>query len=571
MTVTFTKSPAAVYGETNPVPSEITQVWTDVVSAIDDKSEQSEIDALTATVGAKASQTEVDTLTATVGEKASQTDLNAFTRLTTGSLVQTANLLNPNDADYTIGSFVRSPDGLLPANPVYDASGYVPVEPSTAYYVEEMIHYAFYDANKVFISGDDTTVKTITSPATAAFLRLTVANGASAPYVVAGSSAVTPRPEYGSTIDPSRVTGLTESALADNSVTAPKVSFFGQTRNLFDKNAITADKFMGADGTLTDSDQYFVSDFIPVEASTDYFGASGSTGQMRFYAAFDSSFNVVLSEGSNTAGTDITSPSSGVAYYRFTGETALLDLYQFEAGTSASAFVEFGYPVDSTIQIPLSQVTSDETFDKLWTSFGDSTVNQNTWQPLVSARLGLDSTTLGVGGRRISGSSGMCQDAAVNTIGTDCQVLTVLGGINDWANSVALGTESSTDTDEFYGALNQLITKLEARLPNTCRIVFLTPTYAEFASGNWEVRSGFTSGSLNGQGLTVHDYGTAIKAACLRAGYPVIDLAGRCGVNTNNVDDFSLDDGNHLHPGPIHDTRISSVVSGELMFLIGPA
>ncbi len=537
MTVSFTKTPTAVYAETNPDPSEVTLVWTEAVAAIDDK--------------------------------LGSTALDSINRLTSGALVQTANILDPNDAGYTIGSFVRSNDGALQANAIYDASGFIPVSASTAYYVETMIHYAFYTSAQVYISGADTTTKTVTSPASAAFMRITIDNGATAPYVVAGSSPVSPRPEYGSTLNPARLTDLPTAGIADDAVTPAKLSFVTQTRNLFDKNAITADQFLSPGGSFSASDIYFVSDFIPVSPSTTYYCASGAQ-TMRFWTAYDADQVVVPSEGSSTAGNTIVVPASGVAYYRFTGHDDDLDLYQFEEGSSATAFEPYAFIADQNFRVPADQVTS-KWLDKKWTSFGDSITNQNTWQPLVSGRLGLESTVLGVSGRRISGASGMCQDAAVDTIGTDAQVVTVFGGVNDWANSVALGTESSTDTNEFYGALNQMFSKLAARLQtgeDDCTIFAMTPVYAEFASGNWEIRSPvFQSASENNLGLTTRDYAEAIRVVAKKWGAPVIDISAEAGVHEFNVDAHRLDDGNHIHPDPSGDIRIARSVIGRMLSL----
>ncbi len=538
MAFTPTNTPAQIYDATNPNPDLIQEHLEEVGAELDSK------------IGAGG--------------------LSDLERLTSGSLVQSANLLDPDDADYTTGFFVRSNDGALQANAIYDASGYVPVEASTAYYVETMIHYAFYDAEKVYISGADTTTKTITSPASAAFLRLTVDNGSSAPYVVPGSSPISPRPEYGSTINPSRVTDLPTAALADDAVTPEKIEFVTQTRNLFDKNAITADQFLSPGGSFSSSDIYFVSDFIEVEPSTTYYCASGAQ-TMRFWTAYDADKNAVPAEGSSTAGNTIVTPASGVKYYRFTGHDADLDLYQFEAGSSATAFEPYGFIANPEFRIPADQITS-KWLDKRWTSYGDSITNQNTWQPLVSGRLGLESTVLGVGGRRVSGASGMCQDSEVNTIPTDTQVLTVMGGVNDWANSVSLGAETSTNTNEFYGALNQMFDKLAARLQSgefDCTIFAMTPTYAEIADGNWETRGAgnWQSGAINDEGLTIRDYAEAIRVVARKWGAPVIDINAETGVHKYNVDAQSLDDGNHLHPDPSRDPLIARSVIGRFLSL----
>ena len=128
----------------------------------------------------------------------------------------------------------------------------------------------------------------------------------------------------------------------------------------------------------------------------------------------------------------------------------------------------------------------------------------------------------------------------------------------------ALGVAASTNTDEFYGALNQMAQLLTTRLP-TCRIVWMTTPYGELPA---RVTDGiWATSTTNLQGLTTRDYAAAVRVASKRWGFPVIDL-DECGWNEVNIATYMNADGSLIHPnaaagGP----RISEVSIGRLRAL----
>lgn len=157
-------------------------------------------------------------------------------------------------------------------------------------------------------------------------------------------------------------------------------------------------------------------------------------------------------------------------------------------------------------------VTDSHWQGKAWASLGDSITAGSTWQPSVKNALSLTWTNFGVGGARISGTpsevNAMCQDARINAIPTDVDLITLMGGTNDWAQSIPLGTITSTDPTTFYGALNTFAQKAFTRWP-TKRITLATTPYGEIPA--WESRSGWTSPAHNALGLTANDYAEAVK------------------------------------------------------------
>lgn len=495
--------------------------------------------------------------------------VDAIERRSSGILVPTLNLFNKNDADYTENFFVDWTDGSLQAengSPPYDATGFIPVTAGLQYYVSNISHIAWYDASGSFLSGAQTPGNPIIAPASAAYIRcsLNLANTTRDTfYVRQGAGPLDAYEPYGGKLDPSSVFDLPTKALANDAVTPLKVSFLTYGKNLFDTNSpnILENTFMGANGSTSASTTYFVSDFVEVEAGETYFISSAGQSA-RFLTAYDGAFNVVSEEGSNNNISTVNVPVSGVKYYRFTGFNSNRATYQFEKGPAATGFEKFGfYFTDGIVQE--SGASASSWADKKWTSYGDSVTAQNMWQPYAVSEFGLVHTNLGVGGRQIAGTSGMNTQAAVDTIAADQDLLTVMGGVNDWAQSRTLGAVEGTDTETFYGALNVMFERLTTRLPN-CRIIAMTPNYAEFADGNWETRGGWASGIINGAGLSTRDYAEAVRVAAKRWGIPVADVSADEGVNTVNVDAYRKDDGNHIHPNEIGGPRLAEVLCARL-------
>ena len=227
---------------------------------------------------------------------------------------------------------------------------------------------------------------------------------------------------------------------------------------------------------------------------------------------------------------------------------------------------------------------------KKWISYGDSITAANGWQPAVAAKLGLIHIKRGIGGTTIAerGSiawidaegryrarppatqpagttqilSSMCNSQRINAmIPLDTQVLTIMGGTNDYGVSIPLGTrlptnESPTlDESTFIGGLCSMIEKIQTRVPN-CRIILMTPI-PRYHNGRYE--------SKNKAGLLTSDYAKVVKDVAAFYALPCIDLNSKVGWNKINGASY-LKDG--IHPNTtIGYPRISEVVIGELKAL----
>lgn len=191
-------------------------------------------------------------------------------------------------------------------------------------------------------------------------------------------------------------------------------------------------------------------------------------------------------------------------------------------------------------------------------SYGDSITAMNTWQPTVANSLSLVSFVNGFAGYNVSGATGLNQDSQVNTIASDSDIILMLGGTNDWANNVVLGSATSQDINEFYGALNVTYRKLKTNHP-TAKIVALATTYGELPG-----RVGFTdSGRVNTLGLTSTDYANAVIIAAKNNNIRFINTQNVW--DKENVSIFTTFDGGYIHPNATGGVELGTKIALDLV------
>ena len=473
----------------------------------------------------------------------------------------------------TAGQYL-SAAGVFTVASGFCVSGFIPVTVGTSYISSGSVmrFTTYYDSAQVLVAGgSNVTSTTFTVPSGVAYVRVTVqgASGENTFQLEAGSSATSYAAYSLELITPSitvvatpKDLSVTEAKIVTAAVTPFKTSFFQLGLNIYNYLSITTGAFLSPAGLVTTASGFSYSDYIAVTPSTQYV-VSGK--QARFTTYFDVN-KTVVSGGSSVAVSTFT-PPSGAVYVRITIEGGGENTVQVEAGSVATAFQPFGYSLQSADGVPIyptqdkrGSASSTLWSGKTWASLGDSITAANGWQPAVATFLGLTHTNFGVSGTTLSGSSGsataICQDARINAIATTFDLISVLAGTNDWAQSVAMGAASSTDPLTFNGALNTLLTKLSTRFP-TKRIVLLTTTYGEWSGGPG---AGWANTTVNNVGLTSLDYAEAVRAACKRWGTPCIDLS-QCGWNTTNLATYIADG---LHPNTTGYRRMSEVVIGGL-------
>lgn len=190
-----------------------------------------------------------------------------------------------------------------------------------------------------------------------------------------------------------------------------------------------------------------------------------------------------------------------------------------------------------------------------WVSYGDSNTQIERWQPTVINKLGLNHVNMGVSSSTIVDYSTwavpMCSDERLNEIPNDTDIITILGGTNDWVGHKPLGTIDSTDKNEFYGAYKYIIENIITRLPSV-RLVLICPGYSSYTQ---------STGEKNNIGLTIRDYGNAIKEIGEYYNLPVIDLLSLMGVNKFNYLSCFDDEAIAVHFNVNGGVRVGNIVA----------
>jgi lysophospholipase L1-like esterase len=158
-------------------------------------------------------------------------------------LSYTKNLFDKSKA--TQGYYVNSVYGTLSANASYWASDWIPVQPNTKYTRSYDSYTAFYDANKLFISGHDAnTGKTVTTPANCYFMRVTAHNDVVDRFQCEQGNVETPWEPYQLTLAPANAPRPANRA--SKIVLPPKIyGVVGKETNVYFDNLIAgnADRY----------------------------------------------------------------------------------------------------------------------------------------------------------------------------------------------------------------------------------------------------------------------------------------------------------------------------------------
>lgn len=171
-----------------------------------------------------------------------------------------------------------------------------------------------------------------------------------------------------------------------------------------------------------------------------------------------------------------------------------------------------------------------------WCSYGDSITEQQRWQNYLVARYGLTLSNKGLGGSCVTGQTAssitpMTDSARINTIDTDTNIITVMGGTNDFDYCTNIGSvedlQTSYDESTFIGSVASIVKKLQARCPNARIILMSNP--------NTRGSTGQTSDSqqISSYGYTPYDFAVAMKEAAEWLSVDFIDVWS-CGINQLN-------------------------------------
>lgn len=169
--------------------------------------------------------------------------------------------------------------------------------------------------------------------------------------------------------------------------------------------------------------------------------------------------------------------------------------------------------------------------------YGHTLSADKTWLALIAERNGMTYVNYGSNGRYMTHNprgDDNRYDGVVDVFQTmdgDADYVLVFAGTNDIAQGFALGDEDSTNTAEFYGALNAVCDGLQAKYP-TAKIAFITP---------------YARPGVRAESKLFRD---AICTACERGGIPVFDNIKNGGINWEidaQIAAYTLGDTYHLN------------------------
>lgn len=120
---------------------------------------------------------------------------------------------------------------------------------------------------------------------------------------------------------------------------------------------------------------------------------------------------------------------------------------------------------------------------------------------------------------------------------SNISLVTIGYGVNDGRLNVPLGTENSTDTSTFAGALSSLIAKIKSDNPN-CIVMVLTPIQRLYVN-NW---GSFTP---NSNGDTLEDFANMCISVAEKHNVPYVDLFHDSGITESNLSSITFDG---VHP-----------------------
>lgn len=196
--------------------------------------------------------------------------------------------------------------------------------------------------------------------------------------------------------------------------------------------------------------------------------------------------------------------------------------------------------------------------DSITEGCGTSDIKKVYWN-VIGELTGATVVGNGIGGTRIARNLAKCEfedydehyfGSRVDELPADADMVVIFGGTNDYGHGDApLGDINSTDDYTFYGALNNLYTRIIRRFPRS-KVVVLTPTHR--GGENMLINERGVRNQTNLAG-----YVKIIREVAEKYGLPVIDFYAKSGISPEIPEQFDYYMPDGLHPSDAGNRRLA--------------
>lgn len=202
--------------------------------------------------------------------------------------------------------------------------------------------------------------------------------------------------------------------------------------------------------------------------------------------------------------------------------------------------------------VPIAKIHSSWE-NRQWYAIGDSITYANRYQPIVKNALAMKSvTTDAIPGQSMKTMTDRLSKEKLRNV----DLITVLGGTNDYGKNTPLGTALDDANDAtFYGYVRKTIEEINKHKPAGAVIVFITP----LKRGSYKHQPVYPH--ANKVGARLEDYARAVQVVCAANSIPVIDLFHHSGLELGNIAKYTKD---NLHPNAAGYRKLSKVIVTEL-------
>ncbi len=458
------------------------------------------------------------------------------------------NLFDPDDPDIVFGGYYNGTNTYV-ESAEYNQSGFIRVEENKTYTSSDTKRLVnWYTANKNFISSTDSGVFVskgyVTAPAGACYARFIGLVSEWSTFQVVSGTKLPNFEAYGRIIDAYKLPTSTRVIEPQNT------TFFKTGKNLFNPNDrdIVFGGYYNA-GVYTESAAHNQTGYISIVAGEKYTCSS----RIGFVDWFDGLKKYISTTASmDFANTGYVTAPDGATYARFVATVEAWDDLQVEKGTSSTSYEPY------SIKLPISLVGSNskELSSCMVTTYGDSIVARNQWQPYVRNYFEMNHTNLGIGSTTMAlvesvESDYPCMinaDRIQAVKDSDPDILIIMAGTNDCHRGVNLGTEDELskgltvkDKTNFIGAYSYLIETLLTWKP-MLQIILMTPMHSVY-----EVQNGYD----------YNKYSEAVRTIAEYYALNVADTSKKSGISKFDYTTYTADG---LHPNADGARNIANVV-----------